>query len=83
MAEKGKIIVLDFIEDDHDGAIEFINSMHHANSLAGLIFALALKHDRKRTELFGATGRMATNQREAIGLATMLQFRLAYSDLTD
>ena len=64
------ITTLDFHEHDTSAALSLLLQMVEENRVAGIVFAVAMK--RGEAPLFGATGRLASNDIEAAGLSLKL-----------
>lgn len=75
MAEE--IIEIDTHEYDTVAALELLISYCKENRVAGMVYAVSLKHGRTRDAICGATGRLASHSIEAAGLANMLSWKLA------
>jgi hypothetical protein len=61
---------LDFHEHDTGAALDLLQRLVDENRVAGIVFAVAMK--RGDAPLFGATGRLASNDMEAAGLSLKL-----------
>lgn len=70
------LTTLDFHEHDTAAALAMLLQMVEENRVAGIVFAVGMK--RGERPLFGATGRMASNDIEAAGLS----FKLGVQFLT-
>lgn len=70
---KSKLATLDFTEHDTIEALRYLISMCEQNKISGMVFAVTLRNGRKRRHLFGATGRLASNNVEAAGMACLMQ----------
>lgn len=79
--KSNKPVALDFTDADTAHALEFIKLLVDQNRVAGMIFALSMRHDRKHPHLCGATGRLAHNYVEGAGLSGMLQLKLTQEAL--
>lgn len=66
-----KIITLDFHEHDTVHALEYLLGLCHENRVAGIVYGVQMK--RGERPVFGATGRLATNNIEACGMAAILE----------
>lgn len=64
------LTTLDFHEHDTSDALAMLLQMVEDNRVAGIVFAVAMK--RGERPLFGATGRLASNDIEAAGLSFKL-----------
>lgn len=73
--KKRELIALDFTEHDTREALEYLIQLVDENKLAGIIFAGLSRHTPNH--VFGATGRLATNPVEAVGLAAILKDQLS------
>lgn len=71
MSPKRTLVHLDFTEHDTEAACGYIQSLVTEGRVAGMVFAVLMKKGEK--PLFGATGRLATNDIEAAGLAAILE----------
>lgn len=69
-----KLVELDFSEKDTVALLEMLINMCNENRVAGIIYAVSLKHGRTRDAICGTTGRLADNIVEAAGLASMLSY---------
>ena len=76
-----KLIALDFVEHDTAAALNLLMSMVQEGRVAGIVFAVQMKHQRTHPRMFGATGRLASNLAEGAGLATMLNCQIAHEAL--
>lgn len=70
-----KLVELDFSEQDTVALLQMLIKMCDENQVAGLVYAVSLKHGRTRDAICGTTGRMADNIVEAAGLAAMLSYK--------
>lgn len=78
---KTKITTIDFTEHDTIAALQYMISLCEKNEVAGMVFALALKHKRDHPHLCGATGRLASDTVEAAGIASMLNLKMTQDAL--
>lgn len=78
---KATVTTIDFTEHDTIAALRFIISMCEKNEVAGLVFAITMKHKRTHPHLFGATGRLASDTVEAAGVSSMLSLKMAQEAL--
>lgn len=69
-----ELITLDFHEHDTRQALEYLLNLVAENRVSGMVYAVMLKRGEK--PLFGATGRLASNDFEAAGLAATLEDQL-------
>lgn len=69
------ITSLDFHEHDTGAALDMLQKMVDDNRQAGIVFGVMMK--RGERPLFGATGRLASNDIEAAGLAFKLAMQFA------
>jgi hypothetical protein len=76
-----KLIALDFVEHDTAAALNLIMGLVQEGRVAGMVFAVQLKHHRPHHRMFGATGRLASNLSEGAGLASMLNCQIAHEAL--
>ena len=78
---KTKITSIDLPDNDTIHALEYLLTLAKENRIAGIVLALSLKNERAHHHLCGATGRLASNQVEAAGVASMLFLKLAQESL--
>lgn len=78
---KGKITVIDLPDHDTVHALEYLLTLAKDGRVSGMLFALAMKGDRKHPHLCGATGRLSTNQVEAAGISAMLSLKMVQESL--
>lgn len=71
-----ELITLDFVEHDAIAALKYLITIFEENKAAGIVFAVAMKHERTSDHLFGACGRTSANLVEAVGMAALLQRHL-------
>lgn len=71
MSPKKTLVQLDFHEHDTEAACQFIQGLVQDGRVSGMVFAVMLKKGEK--PIFGATGRLATNDIEAAGLSAILE----------
>lgn len=76
-----KLVAIDFSEQDTAAALTYLSGLVAEGRVAGMIFAVRLKHQRLRPNLYGVTGRLADNLTEAAGLATMLDCQISHAGL--
>lgn len=81
MPNKKELIALDFTEHDTIAALEYLTSLCQENKVAGMVFAVMMKHKRVRQCLCGATGRLATDLVEAAGTSSMLNLKMTQDAL--
>lgn len=74
--DEKELIMLDFVEYDAIATLKHLITLFEENEAAGIVFAVAMKHERKRDHLFGASGRPAFNLVEAVGMTALLQRHL-------
>jgi hypothetical protein len=79
--DKKELIMLDFTEQDTLAALEYLMSLCRDNKVAGMVFAVSMKHKRAHPHLCGATGRLATDLVEAAGVGSMLNMKLTQEAL--
>lgn len=72
-----KLIQLDFSEQDTVALLTMLIKMCDEGHVAGMVYAVGLKHARARDAICGTTGRMADNIVEAAGLAAMLSYKVS------
>lgn len=65
------ITTLDFHEHDTAAACAYIQGLVTEGRVSGMVFAVMLKRGEK--PIFGATGRLASNDIEAAGLSAILE----------
>ena len=70
-----KVTPLEFHERDTAAALTMLQQMVNDNRGAGLVFGVAMK--RGERPLFCATGRLASNDMEAAGLALKASIQFA------
>lgn len=63
--------MLDFHEADTAAALALLTKLVEENRVSGMVFAVMQK--RGERPIFGATGRLASNDIEAAGLAAILE----------
>lgn len=73
---KRELIVLDFTQHDTIAELKRLITLFEENKADGMIFAVALKHERNRNHIFGSTGRASANPLEAIAMGALLQHHL-------
>ena len=78
---RSKITSIDIPDHDTIHALEYLLTLARENRIAGMIFALSMKNERRHPHLCGATGRLAANQAEAAGVASMLHLKLSQESL--
>ena len=71
---KGKIITLDFHEHDTAAALVHLANLVESGQISGMVFACIGKRGTK--PIFGATGRLASDDIMAAGLAAILEDQL-------
>lgn len=76
MADR-ELVELDFTEHDTVAMLELLLTYCRQNRIAGIVYAVSLKHGRTRDAICGTTGRLADNAIEAAGLASMLSYKLS------
>lgn len=75
---KGKeLIALDFTEHDTVALLEYLLGLCKENRVAGMVYAVSLKHARKHPHFCGSTGVLATDLVKAAGVGAMLQLKLS------
>jgi hypothetical protein len=74
---KKELIELDFVEHDTIALLEMLIQFCKENSVAGMVYAVRLKHGRSSHAYFGATGRLADDSIEAAGVASMLSHKFS------
>lgn len=72
MAAKSKVTLLDFTEQESIAGLRYLIELCETDQVAGIVFAVKLKHARKRRHLYGTTGRLAANPDEALSLAAIM-----------
>lgn len=69
-----ELVTLDFHEHDTVAALEYLRALTESGLIAGIVYGAVSK--RGSRPLFGATGRLATNNVEACGVAAILEDQL-------
>ena len=72
MSTKNNITAVDFTEHESIAGLRYLIDLCETDQVAGIVFAVKLKHARKRRHLYGTTGRLAANPDEALGLAALM-----------
>ncbi|MEQ1663204.1 MAG: hypothetical protein ABL877_10970 [Thiobacillus sp.] len=72
MTTKSKLTALDFVEHESIAGLRYLIDLCEADQVSGIVFAVKLKHTRKRRHLYGTTGRLAANPDEAVSLAAIM-----------
>jgi hypothetical protein len=75
MKKSNELVELDFIEHDTIAALQYLIGLCESGNIAGIVFVAAMKR-RKRHQIYGATGRPASNIVEAAGLSGMLHLHM-------
>lgn len=78
---KTKVTSIDLPDHDTIHALEYLLTLSKEGRIAGIVFAIALKNERRHPHLCGATGRLASNQVEAAGVSAMLHLKLSQESL--
>lgn len=72
MTRKNNVTALDFTEHESIAGLRYLIRLCEADQISGIVFAVKLKHTRKRRHLYGTTGRLASNPDEALSLAAIM-----------
>lgn len=73
-----KFVLLDFHEHDTAEALKYLIGLVESGQISGIVFAVSIKRGRN---IFGATGRLASNLTEAAGMASMLNLHMCRNAL--
>lgn len=65
------IVSLDFVEHDTIAALQYLIQLTEDGHISGIVYGAVTK--RGERPIFGATGRLATNNVEACGIAAILE----------
>lgn len=72
MTPKNNITAIDFTERESIAGLRYLIQLCEDDQVSGIVFAVKLKHPRKRRHLYGTTGRLAANPDEALSLAAIM-----------
>lgn len=73
---RDKVIQISIPDTDTIHTLDYLLTLAKDDKIAGMVFGIAMKHERKYPHLCGATGRLARNRSDAVAISNMLSLKL-------